>query len=417
VTAVVQRNWAGNIAYSARGIAHPSSITEAQDLVANAPRVRALGTRHSFNDCADAPGLLVSLDRLPVGVDIDESTSTVTVPAAARTGDFVRQIDHAGLALHNTGSLPHISIAGAISTGTHGSGDSLGSLASAVTGLQFIGPDGELRWVTRSDPEFAGSVVSIGALGVITRVTLEVQPSYRIRQDEYTGLPWASLLEHLDDITSSAYSVSVFLHWSDDATAGMVLKSRGTEPPDDLFGARRRPVLVEPGGEAPDNRTELGSWGPWWDRLPHFRLDAVPSNGDELQTEYFLPRATAPTALAEVKRLGARLDEALHASEIRTVAADGLWLSGAYESEAVCLHFTWKNRPDVVASLLRDIEERLLPLGARPHWGKLFAAGRDELRNGFEHWDDFAALRDRVDPQRKFANSYLDRLFPESASP
>jgi len=403
------RNWAGNVSYRARQVVHPSSLEEAQELVAGATTVHALGTKHSFSNCADSPDLLLRLDRIASPIEIDPVSSTVTIPGAARTGDFARVLDRAGFALHNTGSLPHISIAGAIATGTHGSGDTLGSLSSAVQAIELIRADGTLAWIDRNSPDFAGSIVAMGALGIVTRVRLAIEQTYRVRQDDYFDLPWASLTQHFDEITASAYSVSVFLRWSNDPVASVVLKSRDTSPPAELFGAKHSPP--RPGTNS--NLTEHGSWGPWWDRLPHFRLDAEPSIGDELQTEYFLPRASAIEALAEVGSLGSRIDEALHISELRTVRADDLWLSGAFGADVVSIHFTWKNRLDLVARLLPVLEERLLPHGARPHWGKLFAASGRDIRPAFARWNDFVALRRRVDPQQKFTNDYLDRLFGE----
>jgi xylitol oxidase len=144
--------------------------------------------------------------------------------------------------------------------------------------------------------------------------------------------------------------------------------------------------------------------------LPHFRLAAVPSVGEELQSEYFVPRAAAGAALAALRSMGEDIDRALHVTELRTVAADDLWLSPASGTDVLAIGFTWRDAPDLVLPLLPRIEERLLPLGARPHWAKLFAADGEQLRALHPRWDDFLALRDAVDPDRVFGNPFLERV-------
>ena len=258
----------------------------------------------------------------------------------------------------------------------------------------------------------AGSVVALGALGVVTRLTVAIQPTYRIRQDAYLELPWASLEDSFDAITSAGYSVSLFTRWRDPIERVLV-KSRDGVPPEDLFGARPaggRVGVAEIGVET-KNTEQGGVPGPWWDRLPHFRMAATPSVGEELQSEYLLPRATALQAISTVRELADDLDPALHVTELRTMAADDLWLSGAYGTDAVSIQFTWRDLPDLVLPLLPRLEERLLPLGARPHWGKLFAASGLRLRDHYPRWTDFALLRDARDPERKFGNAFLERIF------
>ena len=404
-----ERNWARNLTYSAP-IEHPGSVEEASELIASSPRVHALGTRHSFSDCADGDGVLVALDRLPVEVEIDEAARTATVSAAARMGDVGQALDERGWALANLPSLPHISIGGAVATGTHGSGDRLGTMSSEVRALELIDADGRIRRVTGD--EVAGSVVALGALGVVTRLTVAIQPTYEIRQDAYLDLPWSSLEESFDAITATGYSVSMFTRWRDPIERVLV-KSRGTVPPEDLFGARPAGgrIGVAEIGVATKNTEQGGVPGPWWDRLPHFRMAATPSVGEELQSEYLVPRATALQAIATVRELADDLDPALHVTELRTMAADDLWLSGAYGTDAVSIQFTWRDLPDLVLPLLPRLEERLLPLGARPHWGKLFAASGLRLRDHYPRWTDFEALRDVRDPERKFGNAFLERIF------
>ncbi|TBN58549.1 FAD-binding protein [Glaciihabitans arcticus] len=403
-------NWARSYTYTAAEIAHPGSVEEIRELVASTERIRALGTRHSFTALPDTVGTLVALDRLPARTDLDETARTVTVAGGLRYGDVATALQARGWALHNLASLPHISVAGAIATGTHGSGDGNGTLSSAVAALELVTASGELVTLRRGDPDFDGAVVALGALGVVTAVTLDVQPTFDVRQDMFDDLPWSSLLNNLDAVTGSAYSVSLFTTWAGDTIPAVWLKSRmdAPAPPTDLLGATRQPVGRHMIPDQPaSNTTELdGVPGPWSDRLAHFKLGFTPSNGDELQSEYLVPRHNAVEALVAVRELRDAITPLLHVTEVRTMSADTLWLSGAYGTDAVAIHFTWKKLPTEVAAVLPAIEALLLPLGARPHWGKLF--DRVERAN-YPRLDDFRALVANYDPSGKFGSTYLDK--------
>ena len=412
-TASVGENWARTVAYSARSLLRPSSVDELRELVAGSRGIRALGSRHSFNELADTTGDLVSLELIDDDIVIDEAERTVTVGGRIRYGDLATALQAAGWALHNLASLPHISVAGAVATGTHGSGDRNGTLAAAVARLEFVTASGELLVLRRGDADFDGAVVSLGALGIVTRVTLDIQPTFDVRQDLYDDLEWSALLENFEGITSSAYSVSVFTDWLGDTIGTTWLKSRmdAAAPPERLFGAERqrteRHMLPD---QPPSNVTQQGGIaGPWSDRLAHFKLGFTPSNGDELQSEYLVPRRNAVEAIEAVRSLGARIAPLLLVTELRTMAADSLWLSGAYETDAVGIHFTWKPLGAEVGALLPAIEQLLLPLGARPHWGKVFTARVGQIEGQYPRFDDFRALAARLDPQRKFGNAFLER--------
>ncbi|MDG4825853.1 FAD-binding protein [Asanoa sp. WMMD1127] len=402
-------NWARSHEYGAARLARPSTVDEARELVAGADRVRALGTRHSFTGIADTTGLLLATGGLPADLVLDESDRSVTVGAGARYGEVAVELDARGWALATMASLPHISVAGAVATGTHGSGDRTGSLAAGVRALEVIGPDGALRRVARGEPDFPGSVVALGALGVVTRVTLDVEPSYVVRQAVYRDLPWSLASTSLDALTGAAYSVSLFLDWGTDRIAQVWLKSRG-ELPEALFGvaAADEPVHMLAGATTEAVTGQQGVPGPWHERLPHFRLAFTPSRGEELQSEYLVPRGSVQEAFASLRPLGPRISRVLQISEIRTVAADDLWLSGAYGTDVVGIHFTWVKDAESVYALLPDIEAALLPLGARPHWGKCFAT--TDVAGLYPRMADFRALRARVDPTGKFGNSMVDRL-------
>ncbi|GIG19634.1 xylitol oxidase [Cellulomonas chitinilytica] len=406
--------WAGNYAYGAQTVHRPRSVDELRQVVADARHVRALGTRHCFNDLGDGPEALVLLDEIAPDVVLDTAARTVTVGGGVRYGALAEHLHAAGWAVHNLASLPHISVAGAVATATHGSGDRSTNLAAAVAALTYVGPGGELRQVARGDDDFAGSVVALGALGVAARVTLDVEPTYDVAQEVHDEVPWDAVLHHYDELTASADSVSVFTDWAEPTLRQVWRKTRVTSsyaPRTDLFGgtaaASQRHMLP---GIDPVNATQQGGVpGPWHERWPHFKLAFTPSNGDELQSEYLVPRRHAVGAFAALRDLGDRIAPLLQVSEVRTVAADELWLSSAYGEDVVGLHFTWLPRQPEVEALLPTIEAALAPFDARPHWGKLFADVDRDLRRLYPRWDDFRALVARVDPDGVFRNGFLDR--------
>ena len=411
----VGTNWAGNYEFRAAELRTPESIEQLQELVSASPRIRALGTRHSFNDLADSAGTLVSLvDREPEP-RLDTERMTVSVAAGTRYGVLASWLNARGFALHNMGSLPHISVAGAVATGTHGSGNTLGSLATAVSGLQLVTGEGHLLEVDRSHPQFEGMVVSLGALGIVTRVTLDIQPTFNVRQDVYTDLPWDVALANFETITSSAYSVSLFTDWQGDALQFAWFKTRlpageSGSMPSTLFGAVAATTETSLAEGGNNTTVQGGIPGPWSERLPHFRLDSTPSNGDELQTEYFVDRRTAPDALAAVRALGDSIAPHLLITELRTVAADDLWLSPATARQSLALHFTWKNEPDAVARLAPQIQAALAPFDARPHWGKWNTMTATDIAPLYPKLPEFVALAERMDPEHRFRNAYLQRV-------
>ncbi|WP_377269798.1 D-arabinono-1,4-lactone oxidase [Peterkaempfera sp. SMS 1(5)a] len=414
------RNWAGNIAFGAERLSRPGSVEELQELVAGSSSVRALGTGHSFNAIADTRGTLVSVAGLPQVVDVDRAAGAVTVSAGLRFGEFTGALHGEGLALHNLGSLPHISVAGACATGTHGSGVGNGSLASAVRALEWVAADGELVSLHRGDPGFDGAVVSLGALGVVTRLTLDAVPAYDVQQWVYEGLPVERLREHFDEVVSAAYSVSLFTDWRSERIGQVWLKQAvgadGPQPsPEHWLGAVRAdgPRHPVPGMPAVHCTEQAGVPGPWHTRLPHFRLEFTPSSGEELQSEYFVDRADAVAAFDALNRVRERFSPVLQISEIRTVAADDLWLSPAQGRQTVAFHFTWDPDEAAVAVALGAVEEALAPFGARPHWGKVFTMQAKTVRGLYDRYGDFEQLVAERDPAGKFGNDWLrSRLRP-----
>ncbi len=414
---MARTNWAGNYTYSARSIHLPTSVAEAQEIIAGAERIHVLGSGHSFTAIADSAEL-VSLAGLPVQCEVDPRAGSVRVSGSLRYGELAERLGASGQALANLASLPHISVAGAIATATHGSGETNGNLATAVSALELIASDGEIVNAERGDPEFDGIIVGLGAVGAVLALTLDVEPEYAISQLVYEDMGWDPLFEHFDEIMASGYSVSVFTLWEDPIHQVWVKRrAPAPEPPPTLFGARaasehRHPIP----GLDPENATpQLGRPGPWSDRLPHFRMGFTPSSGEEIQSEYLVPRGGAVAAIAAVRELGGMIRPLLQVSEISAIAADSLWMSPQYEADTIGIHFTWKRDQTEVERVLGHVEAALRPFGARPHWGKLFLADAQEVGSLYARVDDFRRLRERLDPRDAFRNAWLDRhvLGPE----
>lgn len=412
------RNWAGNYTYRAARLHRPATVEQIQELVLNSQKIKALGSRHSFNEIADSAGDLISLERFTKIVAVDPERRTVTVEAGVRYGDLARWLHEAGFALHNMASLPHISVAGACATATHGSGNQHGNLATAVSAIELVTGNGDLVVLSREEnrDQFEGAVVGLGGVGVVTRLTLDISPTFLMQQDVYENLPLAELEEHFEELSSCAYSVSLFTDWRDSTFNQVWLKRHvpdgiSIKADPGLFGAKLATTHLHPIPplSAEHCTEQLGICGPWYERLPHFRMGFTPSSGEELQSEYLLPRQYAFAALQAVAQLREHITPLLQISEVRTIAADNLWMSPCYEQDCVGIHFTWKKDWEQVRTLLPMIEERLAAFEARPHWGKLFTMPPERVQSLYQRLPDFQRLLRHFDPQGKFRNAFLDR--------
>jgi len=410
-------NWAGNLVYGTDRLTEAASIDQVRAAVRAGKKLKVLGTRHCFNSIADSRYNLLSLLPMHDVVALDAQNRTVTVDAGITYGQLCPYLDSKGFALHNLASLPHISIAGACSTATHGSGEKNGNLATAVAAIEFVTAAGDQVKLSRqSDGDlFQGAVVGLGALGVITRVTLDVQPSYKMRQYVYENMPLAEMRENFDKIQASGYSVSLFTDWRKQRINEVWVKTRegatgAFQAPAEFFGARLASRNLHPIAElsAENCTAQMGVPGPWYDRLPHFRMGFTPSAGKELQSEYFVPRRHAVDAILAVERLRDRISPHLLITEIRTIAADDLWMSTCYGRPSVTIHFTWKPDWPAVRRVLPDIERELSAFQVRPHWGKLFTLPARELQSRYEKLDAFIQLAARFDPGGKFRNDFLN---------
>ncbi len=409
-------NWAGNYTYSTDNLHLPKTVEEVQQVVKSCDKLKALGARHSFNGIADSTANQISLKQLDQ-MTLDKTAHTVTVDAAVTYGRLSPYLDQNGYKVHNLASLPHVSVAGACATGTHGSGIKNGNLSTAVSALEMVTADGELVTLSREKDggRFKGAVVGLGALGVVTKVTLDVQPTFLVAQTVYENLSLAQLEKHLDEIFSSGYSVSLFTDWQNHKATQVWIKRR-VEPgtaihwESEFFGATRATRKLHPlAGHSAESCTEqMGIPGPWYERLPHFKMNFTPSSGQELQSEYFVPRHRGYEAILAVERLKDKIAPNLFITELRTIAADDLWMSEAYQRPSLAIHFTWKPDWASVKTVLPLIEEQLAAFEARPHWAKLFTMAPAQLESRYEKLADYKALLKEYDPRGKFRNAFLN---------
>jgi alditol oxidase len=409
-------NWSGHLSYSAARFHRPTTVSQIQEIVRRASKVRVIGSRHCFNDIADTTGDMLWLGDLDIPVVIDRESRTATVHAGMTYDALCPQIHAAGFALHNLASLNSVTVMGACTTATHGSGNTLGNLATAVSGLELVTANGDVVQLTRSrdGDTFKGAVVSLGALGVVTRLTLDLEPTYLVQQDNYERLPFSDVLAHYDQVTEAGYSVSLFLTWQHDWVETVWVKRRvpsmaPVAVPEALLGAAL--ASAKPSGEVPTDRslTPFAKPGPWYERLPHFAFHDAMGVGNELQSEYFVPRAHAVAAIKAVINLRADLAPILGLSEIRTVRADDLWLSSANGQDTVGIHFNWLKKWEGIEPFLPKLERALAPFGARPHLGKFFAMSSAQLAAAYPRMRDFRELVRRFDPTGKFSNRYVER--------
>jgi xylitol oxidase len=409
-------NWAGNYTYTAKELDLAATVEDVYHNVRAHSHLKALGARHSFNNIADSPEEQISLKHFDT-IELDSKARTVTVGAGVTYGQLAPYIDSHGFAVHNLASLPHISVVGACATATHGSGNANGNLSTAVRALEIVTANGEVATFSREKlgDRFPGTVVGLGALGVITKITLDVQPAFQMAQMVYENLSFSQLEHHLDEIFASGYSVSIFTDWQNHRATQVWIKRRvdKNSPVDlhaDFFGAKPATRNLHPlSGHSAENCTEqMGVPGPWYERLPHFRMNFTPSSGAELQTEYFVPRDKGYAAILAVEQLREKITPHLFISELRTIAADDLWISPCYRQHSMTLHFTWKPEWSAVKQILPLIEEKLAPFGARPHWAKLFTMQPTALRSRYARMADYQALLAKYDPEGKFRNEFIN---------
>jgi len=411
------KNWAGNLTYSTNHVFYPKSVQEVQQLVKKYDKLKVLGTRHCFNTIADSKDNLLSTKELNKVISLDKKAHTVTVEGGIKYGELAPYLHKEGFALNNLASLPHISVAGSITTATHGSGVKNGNLSSAVTALEIVKADGSIVHLSKAaNPEkLNAAVVGLGALGVVTKVILQIEPTFMMQQRVFTQMPMAQVKQNFEKIVSAGYSVSLFTDWQHDSINEVWIKSRIGRDKDhngpEFYGAKAATKNVHPIiALSAENCTEqMGVPGPWYERLPHFKMGFTPSSGKELQSEYFVPMHHAVEAITAIARLGKQIGPHLFITEIRTIAADQLWMSPCHNQTSVTIHFTWKQETAAVMKLLPLIEKELSPFNARPHWGKIFTMAPKVLESRYEKLNDFKKLVAEFDPKGKFRNDFLSK--------
>lgn len=407
-----QKNWAGNYQYSAEKVLHPKTVEEVQAFVAKSQKAKALGTRHSFNSIADTFTDHISTKSLNKILSLDQDRAQVVVEGGIAYGELAEFLNQNGFGLANLASLPHISVAGACATATHGSGVRNQNLAAAVAAMDIVIADGSIVTLERGTEEFDGAVVNLGGLGIVTRVTLDLVPSFNVSQAVYDNLPMSSADDHLDQILSGGYSVSLFTNWDSGYFEQVWIKrlesENSFEPTYFEATLADSPRHMIPTMPFENCTTQLGIPGPWHFRLPHFKMEFTPSGGEELQTEFFVERSKGAAAIQAVRELKDQISPLLYVTEIRTVAADSLWMSPAYQQDCLAIHFTWRQLVPEVTALIPKIEAQLAPFQPRPHWGKIFSMNAQTLERAFPKMAEFRKLLQSYDPTGKFRNPFLD---------
>ncbi|SDA49571.1 xylitol oxidase [Algoriphagus alkaliphilus] len=411
------KNWAENFEFSTSNVHYPKTVEEVGDIVLKCDHLSVLGSRHSFNRIADSTDNLISFQHLNKVISLDREKSQVTVEGGIKYGDLSAYLHENGFALHNLASLPHISVAGTIATATHGSGLGNGNLSTSVAAIEFVNAKGELVTLSRDkDPEFYGAVVALGGLGPVTKVTLDLLPAFEVAQVIYLNMPMESLKDHFNEIMGAGYSVSLFIDWKSNSIAEVWVKKKllpGEEPafPEDLFGAKKATVKMHPVPDMdPESCSEqLGVAGPWFDRLPHFKMEFQPSAGKELQSEFFVPLENGYEAILAVSEMAEQINPYLFISEIRSIKADELWMSTCYQRDSIAIHTTWKQEIPEVMAFLPQMEGRLNRFNPRPHWAKLFTIPSETLQSRYPKIEEFKALLSKHDPEGKFRNEFLNR--------
>lgn len=402
------QNWSKNVDFNDRDYLQPESLSELQELVRVHQKLRARGTAHCFNEIANTSSYAINLSKMPKTIEVDSTSYSVKVAAGLKYGELAPILHQQGWALNNLASLPHISIAGSISTGTHGSGINNKNLANQVLSLDLVTAEGELRHIDHANPAFNAIVVGLGLGGVIYQYELKIEPTYQIRQVIYPSIPLDVLQRNFDGIMGTAYSVSYFTDWSSDQVGNLWCKFRDNEViPESVGGCTKAEKKYHPipSVDPVACTDQLGEPGYWHERLSHFKLEFTPSVGEEIQTEFFVDRKDAAVAIEAVSKLGSEIAPLLWISELRTVAQDELWLSGAYQRDTLAIHFTWK-KLDVIYPVIERVEAALKPFNYRPHWGKVFTADATYLKNVYPKMGEFQALMQALDPGKKFENNF-----------
>lgn len=430
----MERTWSGTVDLGTT-VLRPRTLAEAREAVTAHRRVRPVGSRHTFNRLSVAPGALLDLGALAAEEpQLDADARTVRVPAALGYGRLGAWLDERGWALPSLASIPDLAVAGAVATATHGSGIARQALSAQVSGLELVMADGGDRELTRAGNGdlLDGAVVSLGALGAVHHLTLDVVPRFDVRQTAYGPLPLAAVADRFDEVVSAGETVACFTTLDPGPAGGPVVEQvwvgdrvPARDPAAERFGLERAvpaapadvlgaPPLVGdrhpvPGEDPAVCAPQGGAIGPWHEMLPHFRAGATPSSGGrEIQSEYLVPRPQTRRALVELARIAPRIAPLVQVVELRTVAPDLAWMSPFYRSAATGIHITWTRDVAAVDAALPLLEEAFGALGGRPHWGKAQRADPARVRGLYPRREDFVDLVRDWDPQGRFSTPFVE---------
>ncbi len=426
----VWRSWSGLTTAHPASILTPASVEEVVDAVVAGRRhgvqVKMVGAGHSFTDVAATNGLLLRPDRLAGVVAVDRDAMTVTALAGTRLHELNATLHRLGLSLHNMGDVDQQTVAGAIATGTHGTGGRWASLSAQVAAVELVAADATMRSVSPArDPElFEAARLGLGAVGVLTSVTFRVEPDFVLEAVEEPAT-WDAVVDGFDDLVAGNDHAEAY--WFPH-TDRMLTKrnnrtgegprplSRWREYVDDellsntVFGLLNRVGNAVPATIPPLNKVAARGLSARTYRDAPYRVFTSPRTVRFREMEYALPREAGMVALREARALiGRRGWRISFPVEIRWAPADDLWLSTASGRETVYLAFHVNARTDHTA-YFTEVERLLRDHGGRPHWGKLHSMTAADLAGDYPRLDDFRAVRDRVDPDRLFTNAYLDRV-------
>ncbi|MFI9274734.1 D-arabinono-1,4-lactone oxidase [Kitasatospora sp. NPDC052896] len=431
VTAGRWSNWAGNQSAEPSRVVAPASTEELAAVVRQAAEegrtVKAVGSGHSFTAIASAgDGVLVRPDGLTAVRELDRAAGTVTVESGLPLARLNRVLAAAGLSLTNMGDIEAQTVAGATSTGTHGTGRDSGSLAAQLTAVELVLADGTVRHCSRTEqPElFQGARLGLGALGVISALTFAVEPAFLLTAHEQP-MGWSEVLARFDELSTvnEHFEFYWFPH-TDRCSTKRNNRSQGPAAPlpavrawldDDLLSNTVWEGACRVGRAFPRGIPAIAAVASraWSERTytdTAYKVFTSPRKVRFVEMEYAVPREAAVGVLRELKALVERSDWRISFPvEVRTAPADDLWLSTASGRDTVyvAVHLY---RGTAERGYFTAVEQLMTAHQGRPHWGKLHTRDADHLAGAYPRFADFTALRDRVDPERRFTNDYLRRV-------
>lgn len=427
---VLWQNWARSVRAHPRRVLHPASTAEVVEAVRAARTegltVKAYGAGHSFTPIAATEGVLLRLDRMDAVLGHDPSTSQVRVQAGISLHALNPRLLALGLALPNLGDVDPQSVAGAVSTGTHGTGHRLHGISAAVVGVQLVTADGDVVEIDEQHPWFGASRVTLGALGIVTELTLQCVPSFLLRARE-EPMPLPEVLDRLSELVEENDHFEFY--WFPHTEKALV--KRNNRVPD---GSERVPVgrlrqlvddeLLSNGLFEVANRVgrRAPSLVPRINRVSGSALSAreyVDHSHDVFvsprrvrfrESEFAMPRTALPEVIASLQQwFGAGHERVSFPIEVRFTAADDVWMSTGHERDSCYVAVHQYHRLDPT-SYFAAAQEVFTAHEGRPHWGKMHTLDAAYLRERYSRFDDFVAIRDELDPQRVFSNPYLERV-------